>query len=254
MITNIGFQYDKAAKKWLGAFMIAVSPAAAAEAVESHKPLNADRAHYELLPLEEIERREQRNFDIGDLQAYAVYDLAADAIRDVINGERASPYDLPSNFDDGLYSVTDQGEKFKVIDPIKDVDWTEYYKAQKSAYVKAEKVPAGTSVDTIMADGHVETSNIAGPDGAYKVTNPDGEQYLLETEEFEKNYLPAEQEGIYIPNSEARKVLDIDKNIAFKAPWGEEMLIKKGGVLVHNGPGDVYGIQSDEFKNTYKPA
>ena len=40
-------------------------------------------------------------------------------------------------------------------------------------------------------------------------------------------------------------------SVAFEAPWGEAMFIKEGGVLVHGGGKDVYGIQPDEFDQTY---
>ena len=83
---------------------------------------------------------------------------------------------------------------------------------------------------TVADDGHVETSKTAGPDGGYKVTNPTGEQYLVDTEKFEKIYEKTEHDGIYQPKPDPRKVVTIDKNIAFRAPWGEEMKIKKDGV------------------------
>lgn len=38
------------------------------------------------------------------------------------------------------------------------------------------------------------------------------------------------------------------------APWGEKMNIEKGGYLVVNAPDDIYGIQLQEFNNTYKTA
>jgi hypothetical protein len=254
MLANIGFKYNHAAKKWLAAFVFAACPTAMANAYENGKTMPSDDVHHELLTLEEIERREQESYNAGKLQDYAVYDLAADAIRDTVSGLRAAPYDLPPYFEDRLYSVDQTGEKFKVIDPVKDVDWTEYELAYKTAYVKAEHVPPGTIVETVMADGHVETTKTAGPEGGYRVTNPDGEQYLVDTKEFEQKYTAAEEPGVYIPNSEPRKVVSGSQNVAFTAPWGEEMRIKEDGVLVHNGPGDGYGIQGDEFKNTYKPA
>lgn len=41
----------------------------------------------------------------------------------------------------------------------------------------------------------------------------------------------------------------------FKAPWGEDMSIKAGGVLNITGreTGDIYGIQRKEFNETYGP-
>ena len=44
----------------------------------------------------------------------------------------------------------------------------------------------------------------------------------------------------------------IDENISFEAPWGEEMRIAAGGVLILNGAQDIYGIQAEEFASTYR--
>ena len=96
-----------------------------------------------------------------------------------------------------------------------------------------------------MADGHVETSKTAGPDGGYRVTYPSGEQYLVDTEKFERIYDLTDEAGVYAPKPDPRKVLPLEQNVAFEAPWGEKMYIKSGGVLVNGGGKDVYGIQSD---------
>ena len=43
------------------------------------------------------------------------------------------------------------------------------------------------------------------------------------------------------------------EDVQFKAPWGEDMDIKSGGVLNITGreSGDIYGIQRKEFNQTY---
>lgn len=253
MIINVGFQFDRASKSWNGAFMFAANAKAAAQASE-HNMSDTSKFHYELLSLDEITKRELTALNSGDQESYAVFNLAKEAIEDVENGNRATPYDLPPDFKESLFSKSQDGEMFKVIDPSKDVDWTEFFLAQKIAKVKAEKVPAGTVVETIMSDGHVETKKTAGPNGGYKVTNPTGEQYLVDTEKFESIYDKTGHDGIYQPKPDPRKMVTVDKNISFKAPWGEEMKIKKDGVLVHQGIKDVYGIQPDEYRKTYAPS
>jgi hypothetical protein len=138
---------------------------------------------------------------------------------------------------------------YKKIDTDK-LDWSASKIAQKTAKVTAEFVEAGSSVSTVMKDGHVETNNIAPEGGAMKVTNPSGEQYLVSPEKFASRYSKTDA-GDYAPIAEPVQVMFIDENVSFTAPWGEEMRIKAGGVLVNAGPGDVYGIQPEEFNETY---
>ncbi|MCS5595685.1 MAG: hypothetical protein NZ828_00365 [Alphaproteobacteria bacterium] len=244
MIQSIGFKFDKAAKQWMAAFMVAASGSLAAEVNNDH--------YYELMPLEQIQAEEAEALANGDMQAVAEYGLAASAIKETNEGLRATPNDLPHDFDANLFTEDNQGTLYKSIDPQRDVNWTEYYVAQKTAQVLAEKVPAGTIVETIMADGRIETTKTAGEGGGYRVTNPDGEQYLVDTAKFEKIYDDLGN-GAYAPKPDPRKVVDVERNVSFKAPWGEDMRIKSGGALVYGGPNDVYGIQPDEFKATYAP-
>ena len=141
--------------------------------------------------------------------------------------------------------------EFKAIDPAIYVNWEQAQWAQKSATVKAEFVESGTVVETVMADGHVETTKTAGQNAAYKVTNPLGEQYLIEPDKFEKLYEKSETEGIFRSKWDPVPVVKVNENVSFTAPWGEEMRIKAGGVLVNGGDNDIYGIQEDEFAATY---
>ena len=129
---------------------------------------------------------------------------------------------------------------FKAINPATDVNWDNASWAQKSAQVLAERVGPGTVVQTIMADGHVETSKTAGTNGGYKVTNPNGEQYLVDPAKFESRYESA-GENAYCPKWDPVRVVRTDGNVSFKAPWGEDMFIKAGGVLVKgSGDNDIY--------------
>lgn len=129
---------------------------------------------------------------------------------------------------------------FKTINPATDIDWSQAAWAQKSSQVKAEKVAPGTVVETVMADGHVETKKTAGEKGGYKITNPNGEQYLVDPTKFESRY-DAVGENIYRPKWDPVRVIRTDENVTFKAPWGEDMRIKAGGVLVKGtGDNDIY--------------
>ena len=140
-------------------------------------------------------------------------------------------------------------QNFRPIEPAA-VDWSDGVMAQKTARVKAEFVPEGTHLETVMADGHVETKNVAPAGGSMKVTNPNGEQYLISPAKFEIRYALTE-DGDYAPKADPVLVLRLDEAVSFTAPWGEEMFIKAGGVLVNGGGSDIYGIQPEEFEATY---
>lgn len=241
----VGYRFDPTKKSWLGAFLIGEYDAAAG----AGEPTIQSK-HYELLNLDQIIEREKQSIALGDRDAALEYTTAEHAIQDVIDGKRGTPNDLPPGFDDNLFSEH-QGELYKMIDPAKYVDWTEYLTALKTATVKAELVPEGEKVDTIMADGLVETTNTAGPDGGYKVTAQTGEEYLLQRAEFEKRYDKTDVEGVYAPKPDPRKVMGVDQNVGFKASWGEDMRIRGGGIFVHNSKDDIYGIQPNEVKASY---
>jgi hypothetical protein len=236
----VGYKHDPARKSWLGAFFIGAFDDA------SEKP----EGHYELLPLSEISTRAAAAVKAGERDAALEYTTAQTAIQETIEGKRATPHDLPTDFQDKLYEFHNN-KLFKVINPVADVDWTEFKVAQKTAQVKAEFVAPGTKVETIMSNGLVETSKTAGADGGYKVTAQTGEQYLVDKTKFEKIYTATGTPEVYAPVSEPRKVLGLDRNVSFTAPWGEPMRIQSGGVLVNSGKKDVYGIQPDEFRASY---
>jgi len=155
---------------------------------------------------------------------------------------------------DNAAIVSDEktGGQFTPIDPRTDGDWLIAYWSHKEARIFAEFVPAGKKVDTILKDGHRETTKTAGPEGGYKVTNPDGEQYLVDPQKFTDRYETTGNAGEYRPKLNPVRAVQIDKDVSFTAPWGEEMRIKAGGWLVKTKDGEIYGIQPDEFGSTYK--
>lgn len=238
----VGYKFDSTQKSWKAAFLIGTM-ALAGQSVEA-------KGHYELLGAADIAVREKLAVEAGNLDAAHEYGTAAKAIAETQQGLRATPNDLPSDFKAKLFSENG-GELFKVIDPVADVDWTEFEIATKTARVKAELVPEGTRVETIMASGLVETAKTAGAGGGYKVTALTGEQYLVDKAKFEKLYNETDVAGVFEPKPDPRKVMGLEQNVAFTAPWGEEMRIRANGVLVHGGMKDVYGIQPDEFRASY---
>ena len=238
VVDSIGYKFSN--KAWLGAFFIG---AAEGDGLEP-------KGHYELLALSEIESRRDKAKERGERDATLEYGTAARAIKETVEGLRATPNDLPGDFQEKLFAAHND-DLFKVVDPRGDFDWTEFEVAQKTAQVKAEFVREGTKVETIMANGLHETTKTAGPDGGYRVTAQTGEQYLVDKAKFERLYNETETPGVYAPVPDPRKVLPLDKNVVFEAPWGGPMYIRDGGVLVNGGPKDLYGIQPDEFKASY---
>lgn len=245
-LKNLGYKFDKASKQWLAAFMIAASPMAIANADSSKDT----KHHYELLTAEQISEREDAALKAGNEHDYAELNLAREAIEETEEGLRATPSDLPQDFKKNLFAEH-EGDLYKVIDPAKDLNWTEFYLAQKTAEVTAEKVGPGTVVPTILKNDHKETTRTAGEEGGYRVTNPTGEQYLVDTKKFESLYDETETPGVYKPKPDVRKVLDSDSNVTFKAAWGENMYMPEGSAIVYGAPDDIYGIAPDEYKATY---
>jgi len=123
----------------------------------------------------------------------------------------------------------------------------------KTARIQARKGFPGEEIITIMKDGHTETKNIVKK-GDMVVTNPDGEQYIISGDTFSKKYeIDPNNPKQYRPKGGAQEFIPVQEDITFTAPWGEEMNIKKGGMLNISGreTGDIYGIQKDEFEKTY---
>lgn len=127
----------------------------------------------------------------------------------------------------------------------------------KYARIQARQGALGEEVVTKMANGLEETRNSVKIDEktgepGWVVTNPDGEQYIVEDSVFKKKYeIDPENPAQYKPKGGPVLSSPINEHIEFEAPWGETMRIECGGSLVLNGPNDIYGIQKDEFEHTY---
>ncbi|MGE5473620.1 MAG: hypothetical protein ACM3UU_05310 [Ignavibacteriales bacterium] len=129
----------------------------------------------------------------------------------------------------------------------------------KFARISAVQGEVGQEVVTKMANGLEETRNTVKLDEktgqpGWIVTNPGGEQYIVEDSVFAKKYeLDPENNSQYKPKGGPALATQINEDITFEAPWGGDMNIAAGGYLVLGGKNDIYGIQEQEFNDTYKP-
>jgi hypothetical protein len=142
-------------------------------------------------------------------------------------------------------------EEFQLVDT-QDYDFSgmPYYK--KCAIVTARAAMAGEEVETVV-DELVETVNVAN-DGDYVVRNPGGEEYIVEKARFESRYTLIEgTEDQFLPTGVAVQAIELDNSVQFVAPWGETQYISEGGFLIFNVD-EVYGIQRQEFLDTYAPS
>ena len=128
------------------------------------------------------------------------------------------------------------------------------------SYIKIVKIKArpaikGEEIITEMADHHIETKCKVKNCESMVITNPNGEQYVVSCSDFAERYDEApEGNGFYIPKPIPQKMLIIDEDIQFMAPWNEIMDIRAGGALniTKINQGYIYGIQPLEFTQTYR--
>ena len=129
---------------------------------------------------------------------------------------------------------------------------------QKSGEITARVGKIGEEIVTIMANGLEETKNIVTADEngnpGWVVTNSTGEQYIVSNSVFKKKYERiVGTENRYKPIWNPITAAQIDENICFVAPWGEIQNLIAGGYLVFNkNLDDIYGIQQEEFNETYE--
>lgn len=130
--------------------------------------------------------------------------------------------------------------------------------ARKTALVEARLGNIGEEADTrprVERNGKIytigETKGRVKVEGSMIVKNPDKEEYIVKPDKFSSKYASTSTPGIYKPISQNVKLIELDQDIAFKAPWGEEMLGIKGAYLNIDNMDDVYAIQNEAFKKTY---
>jgi len=131
---------------------------------------------------------------------------------------------------------------------------------KKQGEVRAVIAQGGEVVITKLADGTTETRNTANPGDAI-ITNPGGEQYIIDAKKFGKRYEPKEgEEGVYSAKGYCR---------AIDNPWGQAITMKASWGEMQNGQrdckiADAYDLEADklggepyiigwvEFGQTYK--
>jgi hypothetical protein len=142
-----------------------------------------------------------------------------------------------------------------------------YYLANAGKYAKHAEVqvrPAapGEEVITVLEDGSVETTNTA-KDNQFVITNPGGEQYLIDAEKFMQRYQPTDQEGIFKARGAVRAFRNqTGRSIEITAPWGKPQYGDEECMLATpydpEKPDEVgsdrYIIGREEFEETYSPA
>lgn len=156
----------------------------------------------------------------------------------------------------------------KVVEDMKDYA-TALIAAQKEAGNKPKQVKktvsvvvregiVGEEVDTrprVERDGRIyaigETKGVVKVEGSMIVCNPDGEEYIVKPNVFAERYKPTSKPGVFKPIGKPMMVIEIPEDIAFKAPWGEDMFGVKGGVLNITDLDDIYAIQNEAFAKTY---
>ena len=124
----------------------------------------------------------------------------------------------------------------------------------KTARITAREGVPGETIVTKLENGHVETTNPNIEKGDMVVTNPGGEQYVVKADVFKKKYeIDPDNPKQYRPTGGAQQFLRLQEDLDFKAPWGEDMHMKKGDFINVTGrdTGDIYGIAQKEFFSTY---
>ena len=111
----------------------------------------------------------------------------------------------------------------------------------------------GVRVVTKTADGK-ETENTARK-GDIIMSGIGGEKYVIRGEKFSKLYVGKVGSSVY-PEQGARMVARYTgkETITFKAPWGEDMILKPGDYVVREKDGSgYYRIAKKEYESTYNP-
>lgn len=132
----------------------------------------------------------------------------------------------------------------------------------KKSLVQIRKASPGEVVTTTLADGTVETSNTAGENDVV-ITNPGGEQYIIDADKAEKRYEPTTEDGVYRAKGMARALTNpTGAPIEITAPWGEKQFGDADCLIAtvfdpaqpDVVSSDRYIIGANEFQDTYGPA
>ena len=135
----------------------------------------------------------------------------------------------------------------------------EIIQGKKKVMIQAYQGEIGEKIQTITKNNFREVEeNIVKMDEITKlpdwiVINPGGEKYLVNDSNFRRKYEEIkEKPGFYKSRKKSVWFLQINENISFVTLRGSLMNIKKGGYLVISNLNDIYGIQKEEFEETYE--
>ena len=138
--------------------------------------------------------------------------------------------------------TTKQAKQYQYTDSSQDMPAMSYTVVQQQQ-----------PVVTVTSDGK-ETQNTAEPNDII-MSGPSREQYVVKPEKFPKLYA-GKIGGTVTPEQSPRivaRVENITQPITFKAPWGEDMILKRGDYLVKDGDQGYYRIAQKEYDETYNP-
>jgi len=110
----------------------------------------------------------------------------------------------------------------------------------------------GIKVVTVLPDGK-ETQNTAAK-GDIILSGVSREKYVIKAAKFPKLYVGGIGKSV-TPEQTPRMVARWTSNqtIMFRAPWGEEMVLKAGDYVVREADGNgYYRIAKAEFERTYE--
>lgn len=99
----------------------------------------------------------------------------------------------------------------------------------KTTPIRARQVPAGqTEVVPVKSGATTDTAH----EGEWICTSPSGEEYKGPAD-FSDVYEPdPDTPGLYKPRHDPRKMIKLQEDVIFMAPWGELQAVAKGGYLM----------------------
>jgi len=165
-----------------------------------------------------------------------------------------------------LVVLWDSPEEVSVVscEPI-DLNTPEYNRAfaeadywVKTVPIKARQIePGKTELVTVKSGATFDTVN----QGDWVCASYSGEEYRG-PDDFDDIYEPIPaRPGWFKPRWDPRKLIEVDRDVIFMAPWGEKQAVKKGGFLMERtvrggkqaGKTERYGIARKDAIPDMKP-
>lgn len=130
---------------------------------------------------------------------------------------------------------------------------------RKSVIIGAIQVTEQTPVETILADGTKETTNVAET-GDYIAVNPGGEEYVIKNDKFADLYEATDEPGKFQAKGIVKAIKNpTDKWVQIKKSWGTQEGAPDSMFAVTYNPennelvGSMRIIGAQEFADTYEP-